>query len=317
MGAERMLEMIQKIFPEPVRRIFPALEQMGTLEEIRVRAGQPFLFQAGETEYFLDEKHGKLTRERGLACVAKKEDLAQMLLLLSRYSLYAFEEEIRRGYITLEGGHRVGLAGQTVLEDGKVRTLRYINFMNIRIARERKGCAAGMVPYLYHGDQIYNTLIFSPPGMGKTTYLRDAVRLLSDGGAGKKGLRVCVLDERSEIAACHLGIPQNDVGMRTDVMDGCTKAEGMQMVLRSMAPQVIAVDELGCEEDFEAVEKVLYSGSRILGTVHAENMDELEKKSVLRRWKKDMVFERLVRLGKKEDRERYFEIFDGSGKRLC
>ena len=153
--------------------------------------------------------------------------------------------------------------------------------------------------------------------MGKTTYLRDAVRLLSDGCAGKKGLRVCVLDERSEIAACHLGIPQNDVGMRTDVMDGCTKAEGMQMVLRSMAPQVIAVDELGCEEDFEAVEKVLYSGSCILGTVHAENMDELEKKSVLRRWKKDMVFERLVRLGKKEDRERYFEIFDGSGNRLC
>ena len=311
-----MLEMIQKIFPEPVRRIFPALEQIGTLEEIRVRAGQPFLFQAGETEYFLDEKHGKLTREHGLACVAKKEDLAQMMVLLSRYSLYAFEEEIRRGYITLEGGHRVGLAGQTVLEDGKVRTLRYINFMNIRIARERKGCAVGLVPYLYHGDQIYNTLIFSPPGMGRPPISGMRYVFCPTGALGK-GTRVCVLDERSEIAACHLGIPQNDVGMRTDVMDGCTKAEGMQMVLRSMAPQVIAVDELGCEEDFEAVEKVLYSGSCILGTVHAENMDELEKKSVLRRWKKDMVFERLVRLGKKEDRERYFEIFDGSGNRLC
>lgn len=312
-----MLEMIQRIFPEPVRRIFPVLEQMGTLEEIRVRVGQPFLFQVGECEYFFDPAHMKLTGEWKDACIAKKEDLAQMLLLLSRYSFYAFEEEIRRGYITLEGGHRVGLAGQTVLEGGKVRTFRHINFMNIRVAREKKGCAAEMVPYLYQGDQIYNTLILSPPGMGKTTYLRDAVRLLSDGCAGKKGLRVCVLDERSEIAACHLGIPQNDVGMRTDVMDGCMKVEGMEMVLRAMSPQVIAVDELGGAEDFAAVEKVLYSGSRILGTVHAENMDELERKPALRQWSENRVFERLVCLRKGEDGKRYFEIYDGRRKRLC
>lgn len=312
-----MLEMIQRIFPESVRRIFPVLEQMGTLEEIRVRIGQPFLFQVGEREYFFDPVRIKLTGEWKDAYIAKKEDLAQMLLLLSRYSLYAFEEEIRRGYITLEGGHRVGLAGQTVLEAGKVRTLRYINFMNIRVAREKKGCAREMVPYLYQGDQIYNTLILSPPGMGKTTYLRDAVRLLSDGCAGKKGLRVCILDERSEIAACHLGIPQNDVGMRTDVMDGCMKAEGMEMVLRAMSPQVIAVDELGGTQDFAAVEKVLYSGSRILGTIHAENMDELEKKTALRQWSDNRVFERLVCLRKGENGKRYFEVYDGGRKRLC
>ncbi len=312
-----MLEMIQRIFPEPVRRIFPELERMGRLEEIRVRVGQPFIFRMGEREYFLDNAGARLTDVQEAACTAQKEDLAQMLLLLSRYSLYAFEEEIRRGYITLEGGHRVGLAGQAVLEAGKVRTLRYINFMNIRVAREKKGCAAGMVPYLYRDGSIYNTLILSPPGMGKTTYLRDAVRLLSNGCAGQKGLRVCVLDERSEIAACHLGIPQNDVGMRTDVMDGCTKAEGMEMVLRSMSPQVIAVDELGGEDDFAAVEKVLYCGSRILGTVHAENMDELERKPALQRWGRNSVFERFVRLKKNMDGSRGFEIYDGSRKRLC
>ena len=133
----RMLEMIQRIFPEPVRRIFPELERMGRLEEIRVRVGQPFIFRMGEREYFLDNAGARLTDVQEAACTAQKEDLAQMLLLLSRYSLYAFEEEIRRGYITLEGGHRVGLAGQAVLEAGKVRTLRYINFMNIRVAREK------------------------------------------------------------------------------------------------------------------------------------------------------------------------------------
>ena len=314
---------LEDIFPGEVREALRKTTWKDGIEEIRARVGQPLEFVYGnECRYWDVRKKEMVSQEqwrqkRQMMQPMSAADLNEMLNYICNYSLYAFQQEIRQGYLTMEGGHRVGLAGQAVLEAGKVRTLRYINFMNIRVAREKKGCAAGMVPYLYRDGSIYNTLILSPPGMGKTTYLRDAVRLLSNGCAGQKGLRVCVLDERSEIAACHLGIPQNDVGMRTDVMDGCTKAEGMEMVLRSMSPQVIAVDELGGEDDFAAVEKVLYCGSRILGTVHAENMDELERKPALQRWGRNSVFERFVRLKKNMDGSRGFEIYDGSRKRLC
>lgn len=312
-----MEETIRKIFPEHLRQAFGECEGTEKLEEIRIRIKQPMIFRTGDGEYFLDEGKRKFTRNRELAYCAGKEDLEQMLLFLSRYSIYAFEEEIRRGYITLEGGHRVGLAGQVVMEEGKVKTIRYINFMNIRVAREKKGCAQNMLPYLYQGDSIYNTLIVSPPGMGKTTYLRDTVRLLSDGNRERNGIRVCIIDERSEIAACHLGVPQNDVGIRTDVMDGCEKAEGMLMVLRAMSPQVIAVDELGGRRDFEAVEKVLYCGSRILGTVHAENVDELKRKPSLSDWTGKHMIERFVVLKRTGDGRRLFEIYDGSLKQIC
>lgn len=312
-----MEETIRKIFPEHLRLALGECEGTERLEEIRIRIQQPVIFATGEGEYFLDEEEKEFTRNQEKAYCAGKEDLEQMLLFLSRYSIYAFEEEIRRGYITLEGGHRVGLAGQVVMEEGQVKTLRYINFMNIRVAREKKGCAEPVLPYLYQGEGIYNTLIVSPPGMGKTTYLRDTVRLLSNGNRERNGLRVCIIDERSEIAACHLGIPQNDVGMRTDVMDGCEKAEGMLMVLRAMSPQVIAVDELGGSRDFEAVEKVLYCGSRILGTIHAENVDELKKKPSLSDWTKKHMIERFVVLKKADNGSRFFEIYDGSLQRIC
>ena len=313
-----MQESIRRLFPEKIREVFDTCEMNEEfLEEIRIRIGQPIIFRYGKEELFLHSKEQRLTKEKEGAFVPSREDLEQMLLFLSRYSLYAFEEEIRQGYITLEGGHRVGLAGQVVMEDGKIKNMQYINFMNIRVAREKKGCAKKMIPYLLHESSIFNTLIISPPGMGKTTYLRDAIRILSNGTALMDGMRVCVIDERSEIAACHLGCPQNDVGIRTDVMDGCSKAQGMLMVLRSLSPQVIAVDELGGKEDFDAVEKVVYCGSRILGTVHATSMTELEQKPYLNHWIREKIFERFVFLKRTEGGSRLFEVYDVEGKRLC
>lgn len=313
-----MQESIRKIFPEQLRSILEQCEMNEEcLEEIRIRIGQPIVFLYGNEEWYLSLKKRKLTKEESDAYHATGGDMEQMLLFLSRYSLYAFEEEIRQGFITLEGGHRVGLAGQVVMEDGEVKNIQYINFMNIRVAKEKKNCAKKIIPYLLHQNSIYNTLIVSPPGMGKTTYLRDAVRLLSDGSPLMEGLRICVIDERSEIAACHLGMPQNDVGVRTDVMDGCDKAKGMLMVLRSMSPQVIAVDELGGRMDFEAVEKVLYCGSRILGTVHARDMQELVQKPYLNHWMKEHIFERFVLLKKSNGGSRYFEIYNENLEQLC
>ena len=244
-------------------------------------------------------------------------DLAEMLNYISNYSLYAYSEEIKQGYITIEGGHRIGIAGGAVLEHGKIVGMQPVSFLNIRVAHEKIGCAKEILPYIRHQGSIHNTLFLSLPGAGKTTYLRDSVRMLSEGTKEMPGMKICVVDERSEIAACHKGVPQNHLGPRTDVLDGCTKAEGMLMMLRSMSPQVMAVDELGGERDFMAVEQAVYSGSKILGTIHAGDMRELSEKPYLRRWMRKGVFQRYVLIVRKEEGERETFVYNGNMERLC
>ena len=207
-------------------------------------------------------------------------------------------------------------AGQTVLVDGKIAGISPIMFLNIRIAHEKCGCARKILPLIRQRDSIYNTLILSMPGAGKTTLLRDSIRALSNGEAYGIRLKVCVVDERSEIAASFHGVPQNDMGPRTDVMDGCGKAEGMQLLIRSMSPQIIAVDELGAESDFYAVEQALNCGSRVLGTIHAGNMKELSEKPYLKRWMERRLFQRFIFLEKEADGRRKMQVYDEHMERI-
>ena len=164
--------------------------------------------------------------------VPRKKDINKSMgTFISSYSLYAYEDEMKRGFITMQGGHRIGVAGQVVMDGGKVLSLSNIYFLNIRVAREKRGCAKDIIPYLIHRNNIYNTLFVSPPGIGKTTYLRDAIRILSNGSDRLHGMKISIIDERSEIAACRQGIPQNDIGIRSDVLDGCLKSFGMLLML--------------------------------------------------------------------------------------
>ena len=213
----------------PIRLRIPfekTLQDQPYAEEIRIRVGQPPELRCKGKSIWLPE-------------TVTQADMEEMLTFISRYSLYAYEEELRQGFLTVEGGCRIGFAGQVQTEKGQVCHMANIRFLNIRLAVQRKGCAKGLLPWLYgkEGDFL-NTLLVSKPGVGKTTYLRDCIRMVSDGEGGRAGRKVCVIDERSEIAACHLGIPQNDVGCRTDVFDGCPKQEGMRMALRGMSPDV-------------------------------------------------------------------------------
>ena len=217
-------------------------------------------------------------------------------------SRYAYEAQIKKGYLTLRNGHRAGLCGETVLTKDEVTGLKYISSVNLRIAHQLKNIAKPVLPYLYQRGRVKNILILSPPGGGKTTLLRDMVRLISEGNDWGEGKNLSLIDERKEIAACYQGIPQLEVGRRTDIMDGCPKKEGMKMVLRTMSPQIIAVDELGGEEEVKLVRQIVRCGASIIATAHADSFGEWKEKEDNRQLVGKEIFRLIIELSKEEGR---------------
>lgn len=287
---------ILSILPSNIQKMLGCVrdEKFENIEEIRLRIGQPLLVTMNHKEYGIDYG-GICDLRRGYKVV--EQDISSILKFVSGFSLYALEDEIRQGYITIEGGHRIGITGKAVIEQNNVKTLKYISALNIRIAHEVVGCSDKLLPYLLEKGKVCHTLIVSPPKCGKTTILRDIVRNLSNGFYAYGPFTVGIVDERSEIAGCYMGVPQNNVGIRTDVLDGCPKVEGMHMLLRSMSPQVIAVDEIGNKEDMLAIEEVLGAGVSVLCTVHGMDLDDCYKKPILRQMIDNKLFERIVVLG--------------------
>ena len=205
---------------------------------------------------------------------------------------------------------------KNILNGNQIQGMKYISCINVRLAHQIKGCADPVMPYIQKKDWVAHTLIISPPRCGKTTLLRDIIRQISNGREGVPGMTVGVVDERSELAGCYQGIPQNDLGIRTDILDGCPKAEGMQMLLRSMSPSVVAVDELGGVEDFKAVEAVINCGCKLIATSHGSSLEDIARQPLFQKLLDMQVFERYILLGR-QDRPGVVEgIFDGKG-RLC
>ena len=188
-----------------------------------------------------------------------------------------------------------------------------IGGLNIRIAHEKKGCAKEIVPHIRNGKDIYNTIIFAAPGIGKTTYLRDMIRILASAEGNHEAKKICVIDERSEIAACYNGKPQNDLGQRCDILDACPKSIGMKMVLRTMSPDIIAVDEIGRREEFQILEQMRCSGVKILGTMHAGSFEELQRNPMLRDAVESQAIERFVELKKSHQGRRIAYVYDKAG----
>lgn len=264
------------------------------IDEIRLRVNKPLMVCTGNEDFFVD-KSGKLVKDPSKAYLVKEVEIRNTLSLLSNYSIYSIEEELAKGYITLKGGHRVGITGRAVVERGHIKTMKYINGLNFRIMREVKGCSNKILrEVLKNKNEVYHTLIAGPPKSGKTTILRDLVRSLSNGDINNKGFKIGVVDERSEIAGCYLGIPQNDIGIRTDVLDCCPKAEGIINIIRSMSPEIIVTDEIGSKEDGLAISEALNAGIKIITTVHGGSLEELLHRPNISQMIKDKLFEKII-----------------------
>lgn len=223
------------------------------LQEIRIRVGRSILLKTRQADIIIDY-------------IIKTSEILQILEKLCENSIYAYQNQICEGFLTVRGGHRIGITGTAVIENGKILNMKYITSLNFRIAREVMNCSSHLLKEIIDikNNSIYNTLIVSPPGKGKTTMLRDIIRNISNGidEIHFKGMTCGVVDERGEIAAIYKGVPQNDIGMRTDVIENITKSKGMKMLIRSMAPEVIACDEIGSREDVQAIRRGYNSGSK-------------------------------------------------------
>ena len=255
------------------------------LEEIRLRTNRNILLKIGQEEIKIDY-------------VINTQEILEILQRICDNSIYTYQSQICNGYITIKGGHRVGISGNVVVKGGQVINISHIYSLNFRIARQVIDCSYAILPYILNTKEntIYNTIILSPPGRGKTTLLRDSVRKISGGirEYNFKGITVGVVDERGEIAAMYKGIPQNDLGERTDILDNVSKNIGMKMLIRSMNPSVIVADEIGTEQDIEAINYAITSGVKGLFTAHGDSLENITLNPILSQLYKLDIIERII-----------------------
>ncbi len=276
---ERIKNEILKYFPIQIRDciIKNANYKLKDIREIRIRVNKPVILKTFSNDIVIDNVN------------IDKETISKIFECICGNSIYAFTDEISNGFVTIFGGHRVGISGKPLYKDGKIYNIKDVSSLNFRVARQVIGAGDKIINLIKKNGIFENTLIISPPGVGKTTVLRDIVRQISN-----SGYEVSLIDERTEIAACFNGIPQNDVGKRTDVMDGVNKDDGIRMMVRSMRPDFVATDEIGTDDDAEAIMYAINSGVKVIATAHGNNIQDLNRSEGLKKIIEHGLFKKII-----------------------
>lgn len=289
------IDEILRYFPNKIYQIFFNLfnennKMVDELQEIRIRTDRPIILKLNMCSRTENPNRAisellKTEKDFILQYNISQAEILQIVERLCENSIYAYKNQICEGFITVNGGHRVGITGSCVIENGKISNIKYISSLNFRIAREVFNCSTKVLREIIdiENKSIFNTIIVAPPGKGKTTILRDAIRRLSNGidEINFKGKTCAVVDERGEIAAMYKGVPQNDVGIRTDVIENVNKNQGIHMLIRTMAPEIIACDEIGSPEDVEAIHYALYSGVKGIFTMHGKGVEDIKNNRMI------------------------------------
>lgn len=279
---------ILRYFPDNIRVVLEnEINNNLVIEEIRIRNSKPIILKLNNSEKIINY-------------IVQTEDVLKILQSICENSIYSYQNQICEGFITIKGGHRIGITGSAVIENNQVKNLNYISNLNLRIARQIIGCSNNIIKEIINKEEntIYNTLIVSPPGAGKTTLLRDIIRNLSNGTEEITGKNIGVVDERGEIAAMYKGIPQNDLGIRTDIIENIKKSVGMKMLIRSMAPEIIVADEIGSKEDVQEINYAVCSGIKGIFTAHGNSLEDLKLNPAIAELIDKNIFERLLFLDK-------------------
>lgn len=288
------------------------------IEEIRLRVNKPLIINGDSKDYFYNDKTEDLELTMRYPYIVTKEDIEETFQIICKYSVHSFMDDIKKGFITLRGGHRIGIVGKVIIENGQVKNIKHISSLNIRISREIKGCSKNILQHVIKNkNQINNTIIISPPQCGKTTILRDIVRNISNGNReyGFNGAKVALIDERNEIGGSCMGVPQLDVGIRTDIMETCPKDLGIIMVLRSMSPDVIVTDEIGSEKEIKALYTALNGGVSLITTVHGDSIEDIQNRKELRRLLDGELFRKVIILSSRNGPGTVEKIYDLHEKR--
>lgn len=278
-----MLEDILEVLPDKIKKEIATVGSKTSINEIRLRVSRKIIINISKTEILLNH-------------IVELNDLLEILVKVSKNSLYAIQNDINNGFVTIKGGHRIGVCGEVVIQDGKIKNIKNISGMNIRVARQIIGCADKLLSKVIQDGIYHNTLIISPPGAGKTTILRDAIRQLSNGipYLDYLGQSIGVVDERGEIAAISNGNINLDVGARTDVMSNCPKSLGIEMLIRSMGVSIIATDEIGIDKDIDAIKLAATSGVKLIFTMHGTSIKDLIRKTKFKNLILEGYFENIV-----------------------